>query len=368
MGYANGAAAPLDHVDGAAAPLAGHEPAPGPSAPSTGHLKGIGFALLGLFLFAANNALMKSVVARFPVSEALAIRSAVSIVWLLPLLRAADLATVRRTRPGLHALRALISAGEMTCFFVAVSFLPLADVSVLYLATPIYVTALSPFLLKEHVGWRRWAAVLVGFAGVLVALHPDRGTFSAASLVALAGGVLFAFVVITTRGLRATPNRVLIAAQLGGALLVSLAMADRRWHPPGWADCGQLALTGTLSVLGYAAFNRTRLRSARAGRRRFAVPVHQHRLGRPVRPGRVRRRPPARHPARRRHHRRRRPFHLRQGTGAFVQGTRRRTPRCAGAGSGNGRAASRRPLNPAATPGRAGPPRRSRRRPRTSPP
>ena len=50
--------------------------------------------------------------------------------------------------------------------------MPLADVMTFYLAGPIYVTAMSPFLLGEHVGWRRWAAVIAGFVGVMIALNP----------------------------------------------------------------------------------------------------------------------------------------------------------------------------------------------------
>ena len=59
----------------------------------------------------------------------------------------------------------VLSSLEVAMFFWAVSYLPLADTTTFYLAGPIYVTALSVLLLRERVGWRRWTAVLIGFAG-----------------------------------------------------------------------------------------------------------------------------------------------------------------------------------------------------------
>jgi drug/metabolite transporter (DMT)-like permease len=219
-----------------------------------GHLRGIGFALLGLFLFAMTNAAMKWVMATYPVSEALAARSAVTLLYLAPLVRVSDVVELRRRLPR-HLLRMMTSALEMTCFFTAVTALPLADASVFYLATPIYVTALSPWLLGETVGWRRWVAVIVGFLGVLIALHPSREALSAPALVALCGGMLFAVVVIMTRGLRGTSNRMLIATQIGAVLLVALARAGSDWVVPTFWDAALMVATGTVSLLAYAAFN-----------------------------------------------------------------------------------------------------------------
>lgn len=220
------------------------------------NLAGIGFAMLGLFLFAANNVAMKALVGRYPPGEMVMIRSVVSLAYLLPLMRVRDIVAIWRTsRPALHVLRVAISAVEVTCYFTALTVLPLADITVFYLATPIYVTALSTVLLGERVGWRRWAAVIVGFGGVLIALNPSADALSRPALIGFAGGVLFALVVVTTRGLRGTPNRMLVTLQLGAILIASLAMADGRWRLPEWRDLLLLMGVGTISVLGYISFN-----------------------------------------------------------------------------------------------------------------
>ena len=137
-------------------------------------------------------------------------------------------------RPGLQALRALLSTVEVAAFFWAVAYLPLADVVTFYLAGPIYVTALSVILLGEHVGWRRWTAVIVGFIGVLIALRPSAASFAWPALITLAGSVFFALLMIITRMVRGTSDAVLVGTQTaGGARLrhgrgvLRMAIAER---------------------------------------------------------------------------------------------------------------------------------------------
>jgi S-adenosylmethionine uptake transporter len=188
----------------------------------------------------------------------IAFRSVFSLLLLAPFLRVGDFRdALRSSSPSLHLLRMTMSALEMTCFFFAVSVLPLADASTLYLAVPIYVTAMSPFLLGERVGWRRWVAVIVGFAGVLIALQPTREVISPAAMIAVAGAIMFSLVVVTTRKLRGASNTVLIALQLLAALVVSLVLANGSWTAPRWADLAVLLFGSVISVTGYAAFNQS---------------------------------------------------------------------------------------------------------------
>src|SRR5580704_17069778 len=121
-------------------------------------LAGIGLMLLSVSLFSLNDAVGKWLVKAYPVGEALLIRSLVALALLAPFVwREGRAAFEAAPRPRLQAVRALISTTEVVCFFWSVGYLPLADVITFYLAAPIYVTALAPFVLVEHVGWRRWA-------------------------------------------------------------------------------------------------------------------------------------------------------------------------------------------------------------------
>ena len=142
-------------------------------------------------------------------------------------------------------------------FFWAVSQLPLADTKTFYLAGPIYVTALSVVLLGESVGWRRWTAVCVGFAGVVLALRPSTASFTPPVLIALTGSVLFAFLMIVTRALRETTDTVLVAGQIGGTFVFGALAAPFGWVTPSPRDLVLLTLFGVLAMLALACVNRS---------------------------------------------------------------------------------------------------------------
>jgi drug/metabolite transporter (DMT)-like permease len=89
-------------------------------------------------------------------------------------------------------------------YLVALTVMPLADVVSIAFAGPLFLTALAVPLLGEPVGWRRWSAVLVGFAGILVMFRPGSETLHWIALLPLVGALLSAFRDIITRRLTAT--------------------------------------------------------------------------------------------------------------------------------------------------------------------
>src|SRR5215469_8039791 len=179
-------------------------------------LAGIGWMLIGIAIFSVNDALGKWLLLDYSVGELLLIRSAAALIVLLPFLRKSGATAFRAApRPALQIVRIVLSALEVAMFFWAVSYLPLADAVTFYLAGPIYVTALSVVLLGEKVGWRRWSAVVAGFVGVVLALHPSAASFTMPGVIALTGSIFFAVLMITTRMLRQTPDMVLIGGQVG---------------------------------------------------------------------------------------------------------------------------------------------------------
>jgi drug/metabolite transporter (DMT)-like permease len=220
-------------------------------------LVGIALMLAGVCMFAFGDALGKVLVASYPVSELLLLRAAVPLAILLTLIWRQRAALPRLERPGLQLLRMVLSTAEVAAFFVAVVYLPLADVITYYLACPIFVTALSAIILREQVGWRRWSAVVVGFCGVLIALQPSAQTVSWPALIALAGSFSFAVLMIVTRSLRATPDIVLAATQFAGTFSVGLVLAPFAWRAPGLADLGLFVLAGCISIVALLCTNRS---------------------------------------------------------------------------------------------------------------
>jgi drug/metabolite transporter (DMT)-like permease len=220
-------------------------------------LAGIGLMLVGVGMFSFGDALGKVLVATYPVSELLLLRAAVPLVILLTLIWRRRATLPRLERPGLQLLRMVLSTAEVAAFFVAVVYLPLADVITYYLACPIFVTALSAMVLREKVGWRRWSAVVVGFCGVLIALQPSAQTVSWPAMIALGGSFCFAVLMIVTRSLRATPDIVLAATQFAGTFSVGLVLAPLTWRTPGLPDLGLFVLAGCISIVALLCTNRS---------------------------------------------------------------------------------------------------------------
>lgn len=213
--------------------------------------------LLGMFLFCLNDAMGKWLVATYSVGQVLLIRSGVALVILLPFLWKAGLGPILGAeRPWLQFWRVVFSTAEVFCFYWAVMYLPLADVMTYWLAAPIYVAALSPFILKEKVGPIRWAAIALGFVGVLVALTPSGEVEPIAILVAIVGTFAFAFMVITGRTLRGTPDRTLVFFQIMGALLAGVILAPFGWVTPTAIDFVLLGTLGVVAMLAHICVNR----------------------------------------------------------------------------------------------------------------
>lgn len=220
-------------------------------------LAGIGLMLAGIWAFSFGDALGKYIVADYPVGQLLFLRAVASLVLLSPLIWRGRHEFLRLERPGLHLLRVVLSTLEVAAFFVAVRYLPLADVITFYLASPIFVTALSALVLREQVGWRRWCAVGVGFCGVLIAMQPSAQTITWPALIALGGSTCFAILMLITRSLRGASDVVLASSQFIGTLTFGALLLPFGWVMPSLSGFGLFALAGAISVGALLCVNRS---------------------------------------------------------------------------------------------------------------
>ena len=220
-------------------------------------LAGIGLMLLGVFMFSFGDALGKYIVATYSVGQLLWLRACAALLVLLPIVWRQRAAFLPLERPWLQLLRVILSTLEVVAFFLATVYLPLADVITYYLACPIFVTALSAIVLRERVGWRRWSAVLIGFCGVLIALRPSTQTVSWPALIALGGSISFAFLMLITRSLRATPDIVLASTQFIGTFALGALMSPFGWVTPDPGSLGLFAAAGCVSVAALLCVNRS---------------------------------------------------------------------------------------------------------------
>jgi len=220
-------------------------------------LAGIGLMLLSVFMFSFGDALGKFIVATYAVGQLLWLRACAALIVLAPAIWRHRADFIRVERPWLQLVRVVLSTLEVAAFFLATVYLPLADVITYYLAGPIFVTALSAILLGEHVGWRRWTAILIGFCGVLIALRPSAQTVSLPALIALGGSLSFALLMLITRLLRDTPDIVLASSQFGGTCLFGAALSLLDWVPPTAGSLVLFAAAGFTSVAALLCVNRS---------------------------------------------------------------------------------------------------------------
>ena len=220
-------------------------------------LAGIVLMLVAVGMFAFGDALGKYIVATYSVGQLMLLRACAALVLMGPSMWRQRGEFRRIERPWLQFLRVVLSTLEIAAFFLATVYLPLADVVTYYQATPIFVTALSALVLGEHIGWRRWSAILIGFGGVLIALRPSVQTISWPAIIALAGSLAFSCSLLTARLLRTTADIVLASAQFAGGLIFGLLIAPVGWATPTWGSLGLFFAAGAISAAALLCVNRS---------------------------------------------------------------------------------------------------------------
>jgi len=139
--------------------------------------------------------------AHVPTQEVAFFRNAFGLLALLPMLMRPGRSPLRTQQLPRYFLRSAIGLGSMLCGFWAVGHLPLSQAVSLSYSTPLFVTIAAVLWLGETVRIRRWAAVIVGFIGVLVIVRPGHHGFEPGTLIAVLAAVLSALVAIQIKQL-----------------------------------------------------------------------------------------------------------------------------------------------------------------------
>ena len=135
-------------------------------------------------------------------------RAIVVLILLMPFIyKLGGLNFLKTKKPFLHFFRGLAGLIGNVMFFLAFQRLPVADVTVISQAVPIFSCILAIIFLGETIGWRRWTAITIGFLGVIIAINPSVN-IAVASLYALGGTLMWSTTIIFLRLLGSTEHPV----------------------------------------------------------------------------------------------------------------------------------------------------------------
>jgi drug/metabolite transporter (DMT)-like permease len=217
-------------------------------------LLGIGFMMLSATLLPAMNAFGKHLAAEYPPQQVIWARLTTHLLWMLVLfMPRSGLALFRTSRPWTQLSLSLIMLVSTTLFFFALPHVGLAKGSTIIFVSPFLVMLLAAPILGELLSWRRFLAVLAGFAGVVVVIRPSPGALDWPSLGILASSALYALFQVMARRAAAVdrPETSTLYAVLAGAIVMSAVVPLDFVAPRSLRDAAMMASMGLLGALGH---------------------------------------------------------------------------------------------------------------------
>lgn len=192
--------------------------------------------LVSTVFFASMHACVRYLSAEIHPFEIAFFRNFFGVVILAPLIVRNGGALLRTRHLNWHFIRATINVFAMLIFFYALSITPLATVQALSFTAPLFTTVLAVLLLGEQVRFRRWAAVIVGFVGVMVILRPGAQPMELGALLVLLSASIWALTMIIIKRLSNTDSPLTITAYVTMFLTV-MSFIPALWvwtWPSGW--------------------------------------------------------------------------------------------------------------------------------------
>lgn len=236
-------------------------------------LAGVLLALGAGFFYSLNDLAIKFLSSTYPLHQIVLIRSFISLAVVLFMVRTltGGFSVLATRRPWLHTLRMMVVFCSNVTYFLGLAALPLADAVVLGYTSPVFVTLLSIWFLKERVGVYRWAAVITALAGTVIMARPGgEGGIQPAMFFILFSALSYATSQLMVRGMRETENAYnmsfwmqigfICTSSLTGLLIghgefnvfedASLTFLLRSWITPSVSDLPIFLMMGLAIGLG----------------------------------------------------------------------------------------------------------------------
>ena len=235
-------------------------------------LRGILLITAGMIVFGAQDVIIRLFSGEFGAMEIMFIRGLVALLPMALFVHwEGGFASLLVRHPYINLIRGLLMVCSYTAFYMSMAAMPIAEVTAIFFVSPLIITLFSVLFLGETVGFRRWAAVIAGFIGVLVIVQPGSESLDPAAVLPLIASCTYAGSVIITRRIGRTQSGASLAffamltfiaiSGLAGAVMGDGAFANdshpslsfllRAWVMPGVCEMLLLGATGLIAGFGF---------------------------------------------------------------------------------------------------------------------
>ncbi len=213
--------------------------------------KGLLLMGLGMFLFAAVDTIAKFLTSELHPFQIVWTRQLGLLAGALFLLALHGRRLFLTAQPKLQLIRGLVAALSAAAFIFAIRHVPLADAVAVSFLAPFMVTLMAALILQEPVGWRRWAAVLLGFVGSMIILRPGMGAVHPAAMLVVVAAFFFACRQVISRAIADTDGTgtTILYTAVTAVLVLSLPL-PWVWVTPDGSEL--LLLVGMAMLAGFA--------------------------------------------------------------------------------------------------------------------
>ncbi|MBL4768288.1 MAG: DMT family transporter [Rhodobacteraceae bacterium] len=224
----------------------------------TSVMRGVLLMCLSTLAFAGMHVTVRHVSGELPALQIVFFRNFFALLVLLPVLIVGGRASLRTDKIWLHLLRSLINICAMMMFFTAVTIMPLAKATALGFVAPVIAAALSVLFLGERFRAHRWAAIGIGFVGMLIILRPGLVVMDTGSVLVVCAASLWAVTLIMIKILSRTDSSITIVAWMGlNMSLFSLGPALWVWQTPSMVAWCWLLLIGFLGAVAQVTLSQS---------------------------------------------------------------------------------------------------------------
>ncbi|MBO6949425.1 MAG: DMT family transporter [Rhodospirillales bacterium] len=187
----------------------------------------------GVACLSANDALAKFLVQDYSPLQILFLRNLIALPFAIALtVKIGGVGALRSHRPAAHFFRGFLWIVATIMFFTSFIYLDLAEATALIFVAPLFITAISAIFLSEHVGGRRWLAVVTGFIGVLIVIRPGSEAFQLVSLLPVSTAFIYALLMLSARWVDPRESVWTMLLYLTGAsALLSAFVVPFVWQP-----------------------------------------------------------------------------------------------------------------------------------------